>query len=495
MRRVQPRTVMLSLAFLLVAFSAVMQPTAAYLNRERYPHEKAAAPVAGMTEAPSGTAAELSAFVTHLPIVVLEFAGEPGKHALWDSRRQYAMSAEGNPFAEGVFRLYHSDKGANRLTDAPSVETRIQARYRGLTSLNFPKKQYLIKTLAPDGSQNPVDLLDMGLGWEWVLNISHIDKSLMRNYLCLNVASRIMGYAPETRYCEAFRKRGDSYEYLGVYLLMEPVDRGDSRVKLTKYNPRHAESAYLLRRDRFQENSVVLDTYATLNKLSAGYLEVLYPGRKKITARTVLYVERDLGRLEKALYSDDKAEFLACRDMIDAVSFADYFIINEFFANYDAQWNSYYMHKNLRDYLKLGPVWDFDQSMGNSAPFVLNPRSTAMQNAVWFDRLLRDGKFLYLLKARYHQLRQNELSEKNLYAFIDEVAAYLGDARRRDWSRWRYDNPRVLTLDAGDVLHPNLLVKRTYDEEIRAMKTMIHEHGTWMDQNIYAIFDHFVAVD
>ena len=37
---------------------------------------------------------------------------------------------------------------------------------------------------------------------EWVLNGPFLDKSLMRNYLALNVASNIMEYAPRVKFCE-----------------------------------------------------------------------------------------------------------------------------------------------------------------------------------------------------------------------------------------------------------------------------------------------------
>ncbi|MCC8165056.1 MAG: CotH kinase family protein, partial [Planctomycetes bacterium] len=305
------RKTLLTLAILMLATSAVLQPYAAWLNREKYPHEDGRKPIPGLQEVPEGTLADLAGFVTHLPIVVLEFdaGSNPGKHAVWNSRKQYAEPAETDPFAFGRFSLI--DNGVrNTLADKPAVETRIRSRYRGLTSLNFPKKQYLLRALNDDGTPRPVDLLGMGAADSWILNISHIDKSLLRNYLCLNVASRVMGYAPETRFCEAFRKRGDRYEYIGVYLLMEPVAYGPDRVDITKYDPRHAECAFILRRDRFQEDTVILDTYATVRRWSAGFLEVKYPGQRRLRPRSVRYIEEPGSRLERALYSEEKDRFL-----------------------------------------------------------------------------------------------------------------------------------------------------------------------------------------
>lgn len=491
-----PAKTLMLLSLALIAAASVTHMVTSYRNRPLYPHERARPPVPGMKEVPRGTIEALTEFETHLPIVVVEFEKEPGIQSVWNYRKGYVVKSEDDPYADGFFRLYNNEHGRNRLTDAPSVETKIQARLRGVSSSKFPKKQYQIKMINQDGTRNELDILGMGADWEWVLNISHIDKSLIRNYMCLNIGARIMGYAPETRYCEVFRKRGDDYEYIGVYLLMEPVARGKNRVALTKYNPRYAKTAYLLRRDRFQEGGVVLDTYATVNRLSHNFLEVKYPGRKVITARSVKFIEDDISELERMLYSENRREFLGYRDVLDSTSCADYFIMNEFFANYDSQWNSFYMHKDLNEKLHFGPVWDFDQALGNNAPFELNPQSTAMQNAEWLNKLMSDGKFLYLLMTRYHDLRKGVLSEEYLYRFIDNVTAYLGDAVDRDWNRWRYSDPHSLTYDEKDVLHPNALVIRAnHKEELDAMKKVIHEHGTWLDENIDSAFGHFVDLD
>lgn len=503
MKRNHSRNVMIFLIVALVVVSTSVHTIATYLNRPRYPHELAPKPIPGMKKVPTGTIDKLAEFETHLPIVVLEFETEPGKRAIWKGKLQYAdpVPEDQQPFAEGTFRLIFKkdgyEKGGNRLSDEPVIESKIRAALRGLSSMRFPKKQYVIQMLENDGvTRKEVDVLGMGKAWKWILNISHIDKSLLRNYMCLNIASRITGYAPETRYCEVFRKRDDQYEYMGVYLLMEPVERGPSRVPLTKYNPRHAKTAYLLRRDRFQVNGVVLDTYATINKLSRNYLEVKYPSSKKITLDSVQFIEDEISQIEKALYSPDRGEFLEYKNFLDIDSCINYFIINEFFANYDSQWNSYFMHKDINEKLKLGPVWDFDQSIGNSAPHIFNPQSTAMQNGVWFNRLLSDGKFLYQMTTRYHKLRKTTLSDKHLNWFMDSVTEYLGDAIARDWNRWRYDDPHALTYNPDDILHANVFVKRAnHQEEINAMKQTLHEHAVYLDENIDTLFGYFVDLD
>ena len=75
-----------------------------------------------------------------------------------------------------------------------------------------------------------------------------------------------------------------------LYLLMENIKRSDSRVSIADYDSHFAESAYLLCRDRYEESRPILDTFATRQGLSAGYLGVRYPGKNQITDETIAYI-------------------------------------------------------------------------------------------------------------------------------------------------------------------------------------------------------------
>lgn len=476
----------LILAIILIVVPSVVAVAVGYSNRALYPHERALPPVAGLKELPvKARLDELAEFQTHLPILVLEFSEEPQIHAEWDDERGYMVRIIADPFVEGSFSLYNNETKPNRLTDEPEFATKIRARLRGNTSMRFPKRQFFIKMVNEDGSQNEVDVMGMGADWEWIVNISYIDKSLLRNYMCMAIAERVMGYAPETRYCEMFQKRGDEYEYMGVYLVMESIKRGKSRINLAKYDPFHAETPYILCRDRYSDRNVILDTYSSIHDFSLGYLAVRYPSDKRITDKSVAFIEADVTRFEKALYSDNPAEFIGYRDLINVDSFIDYFILNEYFANYDAGINSYYSYKDLRARLSAGPIWDMDQGIANNMPYVFEPEACAMQSGVWFDRLVKDGFFSRRLVSRYKQLRGYLLSDRYIEGLMDEITAYLGDARHRDWNRWHYNDPDALLRDRVKRVHPALSSNtRNFEEEIVFMKDNLRLHGAWLDQHL-----------
>lgn len=429
MKSRRKRLLVLALVLLLIALPFSLQAIVFSHSAQHRPHHSLGSAGTGdMERVPSGTLEDLQAFETNLPIVVVDFYGEPLAPTVWNEQKGYREPIEGTPFVEGTFALYNNTAGLNRLNDSPSMETDIRARLRGHSSLSFAKNQYLIKMYDENGAKNRQDLLSMGADWEWILNISYIDKSLLRNYICLNLASEIMGYAPEVRFCEVFEKDEDQYAYCGVYLLMENVKRSDSRIAISEYDSHFAESSYLLSRDRYEESRPILDTFATRQGLSEGYLGVRYPSKNQITDVTLAFIEEDISRLERALYSEDHDEFLAYREYVDMASAADYFIINEFFANYDAGYNSYYIYKDVGGKLTFGPVWDFDQAIDNNQPYVLKIDSTAMHDGVWFRQMMQDGAFVDLILDRYAELRRGVLSDEYIEAYIDDTLGFLGQA-------------------------------------------------------------------
>ena len=77
--------------------------------------------------------------------------------------------------------------------------------------------------------------------------------------------------------------------------------------------------------------------------LTSGFLDVEYPDKEVITEKGIQNITRQIDCFELALYADVWEEFVKYRDYIDMQSFVDYFILNEFFLNYDAGYNSTYM--------------------------------------------------------------------------------------------------------------------------------------------------------
>ncbi len=425
-------------------------------------------------------------FHSNLPLVILNLDGEVTQYKGFENSEEF-VEEDVTPWTEGSIQVLDRGEGDNFLADTPVYTSRLRIKKRGHTSFSYDKPQYLMKMVDGQGLENNTPLLGMGEGHSWILNGSMADKSMLRNYLPYRIASEIGGgnMAPDSRFCEVFLCKDGVYEYQGVYLLMETVARGTDRVDIDQSKTNKSYTSYIVRRDRFTHFDVMLDTYGRLQGYSPEWIGVKYPSQAKLTETAKKYIENDFSAMERILYAEEESTFKAYDKYIDVDSFVDYFLINEFFGNYDAGEHSTYMYKNTGERLHIGPVWDFDQAMNNYFGGEMEPETLAFQTKPLFDRLTKDERFLRCLKDRYAELRKGALSEKHIYAVMDEVTGYLKNAREREWYRWAADymdgsftNPHNYYLQ--DYEKDDRIISRfndRYDQELYIIRTYFHKHG------------------
>ncbi len=428
-------------------------------------------------------------FTCNLPLIVLDTNGTvPPPHVVWDDTAGYYVeNGEEDLYVYGSASIIDNLSGINHPDDTPVLESGIMLRRRGNTSVNYDKHQYLLKWIDSSGKEAPKNVLGMGSDNEWALNISFIDKSLLRNYLAYTIAGEFMDFAPDTRFCEVIWRDGDTYLYDGVYLILENIKVGKNRVDLPAFSENADHLPFLLRRDRYDDNGTLLENYATKNRLLYGYLDILWPNSNILSDQSIQRITEQINQFEMALFAEDYSEFIQYKDCIDINSFVDYFILNEFLMNYDAGFNSTYIYSDYSGRLKMGPVWDFDQAMDNDPLNAAKLDSTAFHDAPWFRKLLRDPEFTLLILERYHELRQSILSDQSIQSFIDRTIQGLGSSIERDWARWGYfyrDGGYLLTESPNQ---PDRNAK-TYEEEIEKLKTVLSTHGAWMDERLDSLY-------
>ena len=232
-----------------------------------------------------------SVFCTHLPLMEITTDAPVPEPYLQESnvstnnvwavsnrKRNYEMVA-------ASVRYFDNETENNHLTDRPAVEERAMFRIRGASSRSFDKKNYLLKFKEEDMTRDlDVSLSGMAADNSWALHGPFLDKSLIRNYLCYNLAGEIMDYAPNARFCELFVNG----EYMGLYLLTEKISYSENgRIDFTKTDPDMTVTSYILQVDRgakdprYSLETFGSNSYLTRTKLHAGqgYLEILYPGK------------------------------------------------------------------------------------------------------------------------------------------------------------------------------------------------------------------------
>ena len=326
----------------------------------------------------------------------------------------------------------------------------------------------------------------------WALHGPFLDKSLIRNYLCYNLAGEIMDYAPNVRFCELFLNG----EYLGLYLLTEKIGyRENGRIDFTKTDPNLTVTSYILQVDRgaadprYNLETFGSDCYLTRTKVRAGqgHIEILYPG-KTLTQNQYDYINSDFSRFEKAIFSFDyNHPDRGYRRYIDVRSFIDFFLINEFTLNYDAPGLSTYLYKDVSGRLNMC-VWDFDAAFDYYRYSEVTPETFRIHNALWFQYLFKDKAFVDQVVDRYADFRKRFFNEEYLFQYIDETVAYLGPAIQRNYAKWGYSFNSTYNGVNYDYLEPESRNVRSFDEAIQQIKDTITLRLEHMDNNLDRLY-------
>lgn len=423
---------------------------------------------------------DVDEFNTHLPIVTIDTNGLeiPGE------------AKDGSTINSNI-KIYDDETKNNYLTDVPKLITEATIRARGNSSLHFDKKGYLLKFINEDGSENKQEVMGMDSHDEWILNGPFLDKTLIRNYMCYNISAEIMGYAPNVRFCEVFINN----EYKGLYLMLESISRSDNgRINVSKYEEKNNYTGYIVRIDRGSTDEMQnVNSLIKYGKLvpETTYIDIIYPPKTMLDDKIKLYIERDMSKLDKALYSFDYDEpEYGYENYINTDNFVDYFIINEFTQNYDAGGLSTYLYKDVRGKFNLC-VWDFNNAFDNYQESSTRERNFEMRDKPYFYMLTKDEKFNKKVIERYKELRKTYFSEEYLMNYIDETIAFLGDAIDRNFEVWGYSfdsDYKLLTPSERD-LH-------SYDEAVEQLKKFIKSRCAYLDENIESLlqFSHESAV-
>ncbi len=427
-------------------------------------------------------------FSSEIPIVIIDVGSdEIHKSMEWDGEKGYMVAIEGiEQSTKSVVSIIDNENDVNKASDTPSLTSDVLVSIRGNTSQGYDKKQYKVVLTDEEYLNKDMQVLDIGEGHEWVLNGAFSDSTMMRNYIAYTLAGEISPNTPDTKYVEVLIKNDSGYEYQGLYLLMESIERSSDRVDISRYSANSKNHAtFIMKRDRFSEDGVFLDNYGKQNDLTPGFIEILYPNN--INNDDLQLLSDKISDFERALYSDDPEIFSQYKDFIDVQSFQDYFILNELFMNYDAGFNSTYFHSDYSGEIIMGPIWDFDLAFNNDRFIEGNFEATAFHQAPWFDKLLQDPWFISGLVARYHELRENELSDERITNLIETTEAHLGTSIDREWDRWGYYYSANL-YNAFEYEDQSTAEKTTYSEEVDKIREAYFKHSSWLDGHIDSLY-------
>lgn len=322
-----------------------------------------------------------------------------------------------------------------------------QIKGRGNSTWAEVKKPYQIKTA------EKADLLQTGneenKSKTWVLLANYLDSSLVNNSLVLGIGKELgMRTNIENAYVDLYYDG----EYRGNYLLSEKVEVGSGRVKIADMEKANEDVNPGIDAEELPINTGTTQNGATFTycegltspeDISGGYLlEMDYEVRAKeeacyfktsrgqyVVVKSPEYASREemeyiaslYQEYEDAVYNDgiNSTTGKLYSDYIDKESLACYYLINEFTKARDFFGSSAYLQKDMgEEKFIMGPLWDYDMSMGKSREKGDEPAlGMSIYNTPFGENLLKIKDFRLLLsdiyKNKFFPIIKEILSEEN----------------------------------------------------------------------------------
>lgn len=394
------------------------------------------------------------------------------------------------------------------LRDSLLFSSLVGIEYRGAVSqLFYEKKSYGFELWDQDKQGISKELLGLPANEDWILHGPYSDKSLIRNVLAYKTSNAIGKYAPKILFVE-LEINGD---FKGLYVLMEKIKRDKNRVDLDKLRPETVATdsisgGYILKIDKTAGSGTSNETdYNSSNSFTSKYDEsgkvsreskihflFDYPKEKNISEAQKKYIKDYINAFEQALSSSSFSDPISgFRNFIDEDSFIDYFLLTELFQNFDGYRISTYLQKQRNEKLKMGPIWDFDLSLGSKG-FCYNMNDENKNYWIfqynnycgddmwvvpfWWQQLLKDKGFVEKLNLRWKNLRKAAFSEKALMSSIDDEVLFLTETKalERNFNRWKILNKRI---------EPNNS-KGSHADEVKQIKSWLGNRLVWMDTEL-----------
>lgn len=380
--------------------------------------------------------------------------------------------------------MYVFDKETNKPGDTPDIVTPIEVKYRGQSSLTFPKKQYSVTTVDIDGNNNNIPLLGLPEENDWILNGSYADKSLLRNYTAYEIFKETQPYTSETRFCEVYVNETNDidnpYNYMGILSLIEKIKIDKNRVDIEKLNPEdisgeNLTGGYIVAQDKVKEGEEKINAKADFTYVSPSY--------ENMTPEQIDYISTYVKDFSRSLFSNDYLNpNTGYKSYLDIESYANSLVVTEFFKAADGMDLSTYFYKPRGKKLISGPAWDFDLSMGNT------DFRTCTEPEGWYcvsldeypRRIMTDPEAVTLFRNRWHELRDTTLSDDNIDRVLDEGLETIENALPRSLERWpaQWNGQFVWPNPSGDDY------TYSHEDEVEKLRDFLHDRAKWIDENV-----------
>lgn len=334
-------------------------------------------------------------------------------------------------------------------------------RIRGNSSKDLEKKSFQLHLNEKE------NILGMpAKAKKWGLLANHMDKSLIRNLVAFKISSLLgQKYSPACKSVDLILD--GSFE--GNYIICDKIEKGKNRVELDDLDETMNEypeitGGYLMEIDGFADQ----EPYHFHSKKGVK-VTIKYPDATK---NQTAYIKSWFDDIEQNIYENQNV------DKIDLETFSQFFILNEFCADIDSVWSSYYITKQRNDdKIHFGPAWDFDLSLDNdNRLYPTNSLDTWIFNyglssgtfRQFISKLMSCEKTLNAVQQKWRDITSSTstFTKENVFDFIEEQIKYIDESRKLNFKRWDVLN-KILQYEA--------VARGSYEEEVKHLKDYIEE--------------------
>ena len=355
-------------------------------------------------------------------------------------------------------------------------------KVRGNATAYYPKRPYKLKLPKKANllSDNPLNA-SANKDKNWVLLAGYCDKTLLRSktgFFVSSLFNEISGneelYVPNSEFVDVILN-GD---YLGNYCLTDSVKEGTDRLAINEKMSNSGGIGIIAELDGYYS----AEPKYFISDVKKNPYTFKYPDAEDndITVYSAIATFGDyVNRFEHAFYDENTSD--DWRNYIDIESFARWFLAHNILANMDT---NYFLSKSSSadsSKLVMGPVWDFEWSIGIGWYEGERPRPADYWcvNGWYFEKLLEEQDFIYELKSQWANLKQEN---PNLAAVInskmDDFAENISISQQMNFMRWPILNQRV---SVGGI------PLGSYESELACDKQFMVNRIEWLDSVINAL--------
>jgi hypothetical protein len=393
------------------------------------------------------------------------------------------------PYTPGhIWIIEPGEDGKATFAGTPTLTSGSSFRRRGSSTCGYDKFAFNIEIDDAEGRPKDVDIFDFPTESDYVaFGGNNFDRSLMRNPIAYWMSRECGRWAARTRFVEVFMHPGrnaiSEAQYFGIYAFMEKNKRHPQKVDIQRMLSRDTTEpgvtgGHLLRRDRSSSGEISIT--------GGGYGSLVYVYPKLPVREQQTYMGQFIGRVVNSLNPNiGKQED---NDLIDFTAWIDHHILCWYPKNVDAFRLSGYFFKDRNGPLVMGPVWDYDRTMGNADddraadPLGWNNNQSGDGGTRYFEAGGLGSWYSFLFanqpplptrntpwnnayKARWRELRKGPLRTDRILGQLDTWYEELKDLADRNYKRWPSQRPT----------HAN------FQGEIDHLKDWLAKRADWID--------------